>query len=98
MKNIATVRRRALIKTGAAAGILQLASPFIISARGEVPIKIGMIDPLTGTYASVARSEVEGAQLGVAEVNRTGGILGREAVLLIEDFGQRRRHRRAEGA
>ena len=80
--------RRSLIKGSAAVGAigaLQLASPFIISARGEVPIRIGMIDPLTGSYAAVARSEVEGAKLGMAEVNKSGGVLGRQVELLVED-------------
>jgi branched-chain amino acid transport system substrate-binding protein len=83
------VSRRELVKScvvaGGAIGALQVASPFVISARGEVPIKIGMIDPLTGSYAAVARSEVEGAQLGAAEVNKAGGILGRQVELLVED-------------
>jgi branched-chain amino acid transport system substrate-binding protein len=83
------VSRRSLIRTtiaaGGALGAAQLASPFIISARGEVPIRIGMIDPLTGVYAAIARSEVEGAQLGLAEVNASGGVLGRQVELLVED-------------
>ncbi len=44
-----------------------------------------MIDPLTGSYAAVARSEVEGAKLGMAEVNKSGGVLGRQVELLVED-------------
>jgi branched-chain amino acid transport system substrate-binding protein len=81
------VTRRSLVTTAVVAGALgaQVASPFIIKARGEVPIRIGMIDPLTGTYAAVARSEVEGARLGMAEVNATGGVLGRPIELLVED-------------
>ncbi len=82
------ITRRSIVQgiaAGGAIGTLQLASPYIISARGEVPIKIGMIDPLTGTYAAVARSEVEGAQLGMAAVNASGGVLGRQVQLLVED-------------
>jgi len=47
-KNSGLIERRTLLKAGAAAGVLQVASPFIIAARGETPIKIGMVDPLTG--------------------------------------------------
>jgi branched-chain amino acid transport system substrate-binding protein len=75
--------RRALMMGAAAAGTI--GAPFIVSARGEVPIKIGMIDPLTGSYAAVARSEVEGAKLGLDEVNASGGVLGRQVALLVED-------------
>ena len=37
--------RRTVLKGAAAAGVLQVASPFIIAARGETPIRIGMVDP-----------------------------------------------------
>ncbi len=79
------IARRALIKTGAALGALQVASPFIIQARGETPIKIGMVDPLTGVYAAPAQNEVIGAKLAIDEINAKGGILGRPVELLIED-------------
>ena len=79
------ISRRTILEAGAAAGALQLASPFIISARGEVPIKLGMVDPLTGVYAAIAQSEVEGAKLAIEQINKKGGILGRQAQLLVED-------------
>src|SRR3974390_1883139 len=72
-------------KGAAAAGALQVASPLIIAARGETPVRIGMVDPLTGVYAAVAQSEVVGAKYAVEEINRKGGILGRPVELLIED-------------
>ncbi|HEX9556269.1 MAG TPA: ABC transporter substrate-binding protein [Reyranella sp.] len=79
------IGRRALIRAGAAIGALQVASPFIIQARGETPIKIGMVDPLTGVYAAPAQNEVIGARLAIAEINAKGGILGRPTELLVED-------------
>ena len=79
------IRRRQVLQAGAAVGALQFAAPFIIQARGETPIKIGMVDPLTGAYAAVARSEVEGAKLALDEVNAKGGMLGRPVELLVED-------------
>ena len=77
--------RRTILKAAAAAATLQLASPFIIKARGESPLRIGMVDPLTGVYAAVAQNEVTGAKLAVAQVNAQGGILGRPVELLVED-------------
>src|SRR5260370_22847400 len=79
------IDRRALIRAGAAIGALQVASPFIIKARGEAAIKIGMVDPLTGVYAAPAQNEVIGAKLAIAEINAKGGILGRPTELLVED-------------
>jgi branched-chain amino acid transport system substrate-binding protein len=79
------IERRTLLQAGAAAGVLQVAAPFIIQARGETPIKIGMVDPLTGVYAAPAQNEVIGAKLAVEEINAKGGIIGRPVELLVED-------------
>jgi branched-chain amino acid transport system substrate-binding protein len=79
------VGRRTLLKGAAAVGALQVASPFLITARGETPIKIGMVDPLTGVYAAVAQNEVVGVKLAVEQINAKGGVLGRQLELLVED-------------
>jgi branched-chain amino acid transport system substrate-binding protein len=55
--------RRVILKGAAALGGLQMASPFIIRARGETSLRIGMVDPMTGVYAAVAQNEVIGAKL-----------------------------------
>ena len=77
--------RRVILKGAAALGGLQIASPFIIGARGETPLRIGMVDPMTGVYAAVAQNEVSGAKLAVEQINAKGGILGRPIELLVED-------------
>src|SRR5881275_2181529 len=79
------LNRRTILKTGAAVAAVQLTSPFIIKARGETPIRIGMVDPLTGVYAAVAGNEVMGARLAVQQINAKGGILGRPIELMVED-------------
>jgi branched-chain amino acid transport system substrate-binding protein len=77
--------RRTLVKGAAALGAFQVASPFIIQTRGETPLRIGMIDPLTGVYAAPAGNEVMGTKLAVEQINTKGGILGRHVELLVED-------------
>ena len=77
--------RRTVLKGAAAAGALQVASPFIIAARGETPIRIGIVDPFTGVYAAVAQNELIGAKLAVEQINAKGGVLGRPIELLVED-------------
>ena len=74
-----------MLKGAAGLGALGVASPFIIAARAETPIRIGMIDPLTGVYAAVAQNEVMGAKLAVDQINAAGGVLGRPLELLVED-------------
>src|SRR5215472_478244 len=77
--------RRTVLKAAAAAGVLPTVAPFIISARGESPVRIGMVDPLTGVYAAPAGNEVIGAKLAIEQMNAKGGILGRQVELLVED-------------
>jgi len=78
-------RRRTFLTATAAFGGLQVTSPFIIKARGETPVKIGFIDPITGSLSALAVSEVEGAKWTVDQMNKNGGILGRPVQLLVED-------------
>jgi len=49
------------------------------------PIKIGMVAPLTGPLAESGRYATQAAKLAVEEINRSGGVLGRQLELLIED-------------
>src|ERR1700716_2088122 len=75
--------RRTLLKSGLA--MTALAAPPIISARGETPVRIGMVNPLTGILSALAASEVEGAKYAVERLNKKNGILGRQVELLVED-------------
>lgn len=79
------VSRRAVLQWAGALGAAQLVVPAAIAARGEQPVKLGMDNALTGTYASFGKSEITGCQLAVEQINAKGGILGRKAELLIED-------------
>ena len=79
------IRRRKVIQAAAGAGLLQLATPFIIPARAADTVKIGLDNPLTGTYAAVGKNELNGCELAIEQINAKGGILGRQAELLVED-------------
>ncbi len=83
------ITRRGVLKAGLGAGALALVKPpaILSYARGETPIKIGDVDPLTGTYAAEGESQVRGAKMALAEVNAKGGVLGREVALAVEDHG-----------
>ena len=74
-----------MIQAAAGASLLQLATPFIIPARAADTVKIGLDNPLTGTYAAVGKNELIGCELAVEQINAKGGILGRQAELLVED-------------
>lgn len=49
------------------------------------PIKIGVIQPLTGPVAFDGQLVVAGARMAEEEINKRGGVLGRELKLVIED-------------
>src|SRR5215470_17202578 len=81
-----SVSRRTLIKSGLAVGASQvIGAPFIVKSLADEPIKIGMVNPLTGVLSALAQSEVDGARYAEAEINKKGGILGRPVQLLVED-------------
>ena len=83
--------RRTLVKSALALGAAAVASPYVITARAADVVKYGFCNPLTGTYGAYGKNETIGCQLAIDEINGKGGILGRQAQMLVEDFHQRRR-------
>jgi len=79
------VQRRTILKAGAILGATQVMSPFVIKALGETPVKVGWVDPFSGTYAALGTSQINGAKLALEEINAKGGILGRQVQILAED-------------
>lgn len=71
-----------------AAGLVAgLAAPTIISsARAQAAtIKIGMCTPVTGPAAESGGYAIKGAKLALDAINKAGGILGKQAELIVED-------------
>ncbi len=79
------IRRRAFLGAGLAAGALQAFSPFVRTARAAQAVKIGLDNPLTGTYAALGKNELTGCQMALDAINAKGGILGCPVELLVED-------------
>jgi branched-chain amino acid transport system substrate-binding protein len=79
------IPRRNLLRAGFVVGAAQLASPFVWRARAADSVKIGVDNPLTGTYAALGKNELAGNQLAVDQINAKGGILGRKVELIVED-------------
>jgi branched-chain amino acid transport system substrate-binding protein len=74
-----------VLKAGLAWTAGAIAPPFPIRAREDPPVKIGMVEPLTGVFQQLAEAEVAGARLAIEDINHSGGILGREAQLIVAD-------------
>jgi branched-chain amino acid transport system substrate-binding protein len=57
----------------------------LAGAAGAQTIRIGVVTPLTGTYAGIGQQVKWGLDLAAKEINDTGGIMGRKIELLYED-------------
>ena len=55
------------------------------SAPAAEPIKIGVVNMMTGPFAEGGSFQVNGLQLALEDINKAGGILGRPVELRIED-------------
>jgi branched-chain amino acid transport system substrate-binding protein len=56
-----------------------------VSAFATEPVKIGVVTPLSGTYAPIGQQVRWGLELATKEVNAAGGIMGRQIELSFED-------------
>jgi branched-chain amino acid transport system substrate-binding protein len=77
--------RRSVVKTGLVLAAAQIASPIVMRARAAEAVRIGLDNPLTGTYAGPGKNELVGCQMALEEINAKGGILGRPGELIVED-------------
>jgi len=55
------------------------------TAYAADPIKVGVVTPLSGSYAQIGKQVRWGAELAVKEINAAGGVNGRKFELLFED-------------
>jgi branched-chain amino acid transport system substrate-binding protein len=66
-------------------------SAFALSALASAamaqtgPIRIGVVTPLTGTYAGIGQQVKWGLDLAARQINAGGGIAGRQIELIYED-------------
>ncbi len=71
------------------AKLLFIALAFCAVASGAVsaadPIRIGVVNEITGAQAEAGQFTVNGIKLALEEINKTGGVLGRPLELRIED-------------
>jgi branched-chain amino acid transport system substrate-binding protein len=62
-----------------------LSATALSAAYAADPIKIGVVTPLSGTYAGIGQQVRWGLELATKEVNAGGGIMGRQVELTFED-------------
>ena len=71
-----------LIVLAAFVGVLATGA---LQAQTKEPIKVGMIQPLSGPIAAAGSYITNGAKIAVERINAKGGVLGRPLELIIED-------------
>ena len=76
--------RRTLSRTRLAVAALLAAANVSVASAAD-PIKIGVVTPLSGTYAGIGQQVRWGLDLAAKEVNAAGGIMGRQVELIFED-------------
>ena len=65
---------------------LAVALTFAAAASAQnTPIRIGVVTPLSGTYAGIGQQVKWGLDLAAKEINDAGGVMGRRIELIYED-------------
>jgi branched-chain amino acid transport system substrate-binding protein len=71
------------------AGLLSAATGLTpcVAVQAADPIRIGVVNEITGAQAEAGQFTVNGIKLALEEINKGGGVLGRQLELRIEDNG-----------
>jgi branched-chain amino acid transport system substrate-binding protein len=82
--------RRAFTQTTVMCGlclvlVLTLSTGIPSAAIAADTVKIGLLDPLSGTFESLGRTWLTAVQFAVDEQNAKGGLLGKKIEILAED-------------
>ena len=73
------------MKTSTRLAIAAVWSAPLLALAQAGPIKIGVVTPLSGTYAGIGQQVKWGLDLAAAQINAAGGVAGRKLELLYED-------------
>ncbi|WP_250476941.1 MULTISPECIES: urea ABC transporter substrate-binding protein [unclassified Caballeronia] len=82
------MKRRSLLKFGSMSGALALAGqlPFTKAQAADTgPIKVGVLHSLSGTMAISETSLKDTALMTIADINKSGGVMGRQLEPVVVD-------------
>jgi len=79
-----SLTRRQVLKQ-LAAGAATLAAGTRHAGAQQPPIRIGALYPLTGPSAVIGNYTVMGSRIAAAQLNRAGGVLGRQIEIVVRD-------------
>jgi len=78
------IDRRSILKYSAAAAATAAGLPGLARAQGG-PLRIGLITPLSGPQEFIGSYVKNGAEIAVDQINKAGGVMGRQLALEIRD-------------
>lgn len=79
------IQRRSVLKASALAAVAATTGlPALVRAQSG-PLKIGLITPLSGPQEFIGSYVKNGADVAIDQINKAGGILGRQVALEIRD-------------
>lgn len=78
------ITRRSVVAGGAA---LLAAPPAVLGQARNTPFKIGLFYAASGPAALFGPTQKASAELAVEQINKAGGIMGRQVQLLLADAG-----------
>jgi branched-chain amino acid transport system substrate-binding protein len=81
------ISRRSFVTLAGAGTAVAFGIPAYLPRMGEAAdnIRIGVLEPFTGTYAAPGANEIRGFDMAVDAWNARGGIMGRKIELVKED-------------
>ena len=77
-------RRKVLKVSAALAGVSAFGFPAVVSGQSD-KIRIGHLTPLTGFLGALGAYAQLGIRMAEEEINRSGGVLGRQIEIISED-------------
>jgi branched-chain amino acid transport system substrate-binding protein len=77
-------KEKQMKRKGLLCSVLALAAVLSLGAAPK-PITIGVIGAMSGSSATLGNSQQQGVDLAIAEINASGGILGREVRVVYRD-------------
>ncbi len=82
--------RRTILKGGAAAALATIAAPAVVRGAEPAPVKVGILQPVTGALAQDGEYGRLGAEMAIADINAAGGIKSLGGAKLEMVFGDAR--------
>ncbi len=84
-RHVGTLTRRTILQGAVGASAALVAPNIVTKAWAASPIRVGVISPITGAWTVYGKAHLSGFELAVDEINKAGGVLGRQIEIVVAD-------------